>query len=271
MNDSPPTKRYGFTLIELLVVIAIIAILAGLLLPALAKAKAKGQGTYCLNNTKQLALCWFMYATDNDDSIISNGLSKDPNEVRKFGFPWIDPGYWVQRLPDATNTAIIAKGQLFKYNSSVKIYQCPSHPDMMFNKRIYIPARSYSMNGHMGGTITWVQGAQYPPHRKMSDIKSPPPSDAFVFLDENEGTIDDGYFAIPVYAANHWQNSPAYWHNGAGTFGFADGHSEAWKWVEARNKQKRGHNASPSPGGDLDLLRIKKAILIDPHKSNIPH
>ena len=67
MNGSTPSKRYGFTLIELLVVIAIIAILAGLLLPALAKAKAKGQGAYCLNNTTQLTLCLVMYAGDNDD------------------------------------------------------------------------------------------------------------------------------------------------------------------------------------------------------------
>jgi len=79
-------KKQGFTLIELLVVIAIIAILAGMLLPALAKAKSKAQGITCMNSNNQLTMAWRFYAEENEDRLVASG---------RWGNPRVYPPEWI--------------------------------------------------------------------------------------------------------------------------------------------------------------------------------
>lgn len=249
---APRTKRQGFTLIELLVVIAIIAILAGMLLPALAKSKAKAQGISCLNNMKQMALCWFMYKEDNNDRLAPNAIGGAP--------AWIQSGTTISALPDGTNINIIKNGLLFKYNTSLKIYQCPADKPFKFsNGKSYLRTRSYSMSGRMNTDVTFVNDqAKYPDFRKYSDIVRPPPSRIFVFLDERDFSIDDGYFAVTM-EVNKWQNAPALRHGYGTGFSFADGHSEIWRWVEPTTG-KINRLDFPTTATDRDLIRIRAAV-----------
>jgi len=257
--STPRERRAAFTLIELLVVIAIIAILASLLLPALGKAKARAQSINCLNNLKQLGLAWTMYAGDYQDKLVSNELGTTN--------AWIGGG--MSSYPEATNVLDIMNGKLYPYNGSLGIYHCPADiimpPSIRGMMKGRLRARSYSMEGRMGGSDNenWVLGAEYPMRRKTSDINNPGPSSAIVFTEESYLTLDDGYFAVKAPGVLIWQNSPTVRHNRAAEFAFADGHAEIWKWRFLNKEQDL--DAAVTIGGVTttpDLVRVQAAVAI---------
>jgi len=251
-------------------VIAIIAILAGMLLPALSKAKAKSQGMKCMSNMKQMQLGAHMYTLDNEGKLVLNWLASPQ--------AWIGGG--VNALPGATNINDVKNGKLWPYNPALEIYQCaaansPSQLPSTINKaqmKGQRLVRNVSMQGRMGGSgpsdggadTSWVLGAKYPQYRRETDIKDPSPSEAMVFLDESKETVDDGYFAVKAPAPDGpdvWQNSPTVRHNKGAGFSFADGHAEIWRW-QFLNKDQ-GLDAPINSGGVntlKDLNRLKRAV-----------
>jgi prepilin-type N-terminal cleavage/methylation domain-containing protein/prepilin-type processing-associated H-X9-DG protein len=243
-----PVKSAGFTLIELLVVIAIIAILAAMLLPALSKAKQKTQGIYCLNNNKQLLLCWHLYSDDYNGKLVPNHDGGSTNPDLAWALGWLD---WASDDLDNTNILYLLNSKIGPYSKNVGIYKCPADIyQCTIRGQKMARVRSVGMNGFIEG------GAYVPPlttpadhdaygshwypnywsYQKMTDIQNPPPTKLWVFVDEHPDSINDGWTITNPTDPGTFVDLPASYHNGACGFGFADGHAEVHKWLEPQTR-----------------------------------
>jgi len=244
----------GLTLLELLVVISVIGLLAALLLPAINAAKTKAIGVSCLGNLKQLQSCWQMYADDNNGFLPPNRSQRGDDGWRSTPDSWIGNS----SAPLDANFVNIQQGLLFKYdlNKSVALYHCPADKSRVMNCNM-LRTRSYSMSGCLGGRTNEVQKSV----DRLNAI--PAPLKLFVFIDENEDSIDDGHFLTWPDPDNRWVNMPAGRHGQCGVLSFADGHAERWKWLWAKNFKNRPTywKATENEADLKDLRRLQNMIL----------
>lgn len=248
----------AFTLVELLVVIAVIGILAALLLPALAKSRAKAEAVTCSNNLQQLSLAWILYAEDNGDLLVNNHGVPETLALRQT---WANNVEDWQSSDDNTNLIYLTDSKLGPFSSrSARIYKCPSD-------RVPAPngphIRSMSMNAMVGnpGELTNRFNPLYRQFYKTAEV--PNPSSIFVFLDEQADTLNDGFFVNRLEEYS-WGNVPGSYHNGAVSLSFVDGHRESHRWVVSDTvRPVRGAriNSFPAtPPTDFDWLKARTSV-----------
>ncbi len=231
--------KKGFTLIELLVVIAIIAVLMGILMPALSRVRAQARGIACLANQRSLSQAYIMYTDENDNRVCGGYVFTGPrNKIPPWALAPLDyAGKQIVPMPTGDVTLQqrlngLVEGVLFTYIKDEGAYHCPGdnrarQGTSLGNQLQYAMYRSYVLTDYMRATEPGDP-------KSLTQFKNP--SMKMLFVEE----IYDGL------AQNHssgWSFSPgegSLWdplgifHSDASTFSFMDGHAERKKWTDKR-------------------------------------
>ncbi|MBP7050302.1 MAG: prepilin-type N-terminal cleavage/methylation domain-containing protein [Phycisphaerae bacterium] len=227
-------RHEAFTLIELLVVIAIIAVLMAILMPALQRAREQGQRAACLNNTKQLALAWILYADENDDRVVSSEAGGSWRA--QYGEPWVGVTWssdWATggQLAPASQIKGIQTGALWPYVRELKLYICPTG----YRGELMTYAMMIASNGRsVDGSPVWKKR-----------VLIPQPTQRLLFIDEGLSS-PDAYSTR--YRTAEWWDQPVTRHGDGTTFSYIDGHSDYHKWAGGETVKKGRANVRSHPG-----------------------
>jgi prepilin-type N-terminal cleavage/methylation domain-containing protein len=260
-------KRVGFTLIELLVVIAIIAVLMGILMPALRTVRDQAKRVHCVANVRTLSLAWLQYANNNDDLLVGGNVPRSPDFKNATETLWVQPpqdeaGEYTGEHPTLEDEIRgIERGALFSYVKMAEAYRCPA--DQRKRDPSKADYRSFSIAGGMNGEERWNYTERG--LRKYSEIRNP--ATKYVFVEEGEPRKWNMGSWIIYTTGDSWCDPLATeWHGNRTCLGWADGHTGIQQWQDERTKQMAEYYAGGSwspthPGSpDLKFMQIHYAL-----------